>query len=46
MDFTADGRHLLASCEFSGQMVEVDVRRERVVRTIALPDGPSGCRRT
>ena len=42
MDFTADGRYLLASCEFSGQLVEVDVRRERVVRTIALPDGPSG----
>jgi DNA-binding beta-propeller fold protein YncE len=42
MDFTADGRFLLASCEFSGQMVEVDVRRERVVRTISLPDGRSG----
>ena len=25
MDFSADGRYLLASCEFSGQMVEVDV---------------------
>jgi DNA-binding beta-propeller fold protein YncE len=42
MDFTADGRFLLASCEFSGQMVEVDVRRERVVRTISLPDGRAG----
>jgi len=42
MDFTADGRDLLASCEFSGQLVEVDVHHERVVRTIALPDGPSG----
>jgi YVTN family beta-propeller protein len=42
MDFTADGRYLLASCEFSGQLVEVDVRRERVVRTITLPDAPSG----
>jgi DNA-binding beta-propeller fold protein YncE len=40
MDFTADGRYLLASCEFSGQMVEVDVARERVVRTISLPAGP------
>jgi YVTN family beta-propeller protein len=37
MDFTADGRFLLASCEFSAQMVVVDVRRERVVRTISLP---------
>ena len=37
MDFTADNRFLLASCEFSGQLVVVDVRRERVVRTIDLP---------
>jgi DNA-binding beta-propeller fold protein YncE len=40
MDFTADGKYLLASCEFSGQMVVVDVAAERVVRTISLPDGP------
>jgi DNA-binding beta-propeller fold protein YncE len=36
MDFTADGRYLLASCEFSGRMIEVDVARERVVKTIPL----------
>jgi len=42
MDFTADGRYLLASCEFSGQMVVVSVRRQRVVRTVPLPDGPAG----
>jgi DNA-binding beta-propeller fold protein YncE len=42
MDFTADGRFALASCEFSGSMVVVDVRRERVARTIALPDGYGG----
>lgn len=42
MDFTADGRFLLASCEFSGQLVEVDVARQKVVRTIALPNAPSG----
>jgi DNA-binding beta-propeller fold protein YncE len=42
MDFTADGRFALASCEFSGQMVLVDVARERVVRTIDLPDGSPG----
>jgi YVTN family beta-propeller protein len=41
MDFTADGRFLVASCEFSGQMVVVDVARERVVRTIDLPGGRS-----
>jgi len=41
MDFTADGRFLLASCEFSAELVVVDVRRERVVRSISLPD-PAG----
>jgi DNA-binding beta-propeller fold protein YncE len=42
MDFSADGRFLLASCEFSGQMLVVDVARQRVVRTITLPDGSAG----
>ena len=41
MDFTADGRYLAASCEFSGQVVIVSVAGEQVVRTIDLPDGPS-----
>ncbi|HTZ87372.1 MAG TPA: YncE family protein [Solirubrobacteraceae bacterium] len=39
MDFTANGRFLLASCEFGARMVEVDVRRERVVRVIPLQSG-------
>ena len=39
MDFTANGRFLLASCEFSGQLIEVDLRRERVVKTLALNGG-------
>jgi YVTN family beta-propeller protein len=42
MDFSANGRYALASCEFSGQMVAVDVRGRRVVRTVDLPDGASG----
>jgi len=37
MDFTADGSHALASCEFSGLMLWLDVRRQRVVSTIRLP---------
>ena len=37
MDFSADGRFLLASCEFSAEMVKVDVRRERVVGVLRLP---------
>ncbi|HEU4973676.1 MAG TPA: YncE family protein [Baekduia sp.] len=39
MDFTADGRRALVSCEFAGRMVVVDLRRERVVKTIALRPG-------
>src|SRR2546426_1009231 len=40
MDFTADGRLLLASCEFAGKMIVIDVKRERLVRTIRIQPGP------
>ena len=46
MDFTADGTLAVASCEFSGQLVDVDVEHPRVIRTLTLPDGPRRCRRT
>ncbi len=39
MDFSADGSYLLASCEFSGQLVKVDVQRERIVATLTLGTG-------
>ncbi len=39
MDFTAGGRYALASCEFDGSVILVDLRSERVVRTIALAPG-------
>jgi YVTN family beta-propeller protein len=39
MDFTADGRRALASCEFSGQMVVIDVPREKVVGHLPLRRG-------
>jgi DNA-binding beta-propeller fold protein YncE len=39
LDFTADGRFLLASCEFSGQLLWVDVRRERVAGVVRLEPG-------
>jgi YVTN family beta-propeller protein len=42
LDFSADGSYLIASCEFSGQMVKVDVARERVIGVLNLPDGSSG----
>jgi YVTN family beta-propeller protein len=42
MDFSADGRYLIASCEFSGIMLKVDVRTQAVVGTLSLPDGSRG----
>jgi DNA-binding beta-propeller fold protein YncE len=39
MDFSPDGRYLIATCEFSGQLIKVDVRRERVVGVLSLPGG-------
>src|SRR5205814_1199941 len=42
MDFSADGRYALASCEFSGQLVKVNIQRERVVGALNLPDGRAG----
>jgi DNA-binding beta-propeller fold protein YncE len=39
MDFTADGRRALVSCEFAGRMIVVDLRREKVVKTIERRPG-------
>jgi DNA-binding beta-propeller fold protein YncE len=37
LDFSADGSMFLASCEFSGEMIAVDVARQKVTRVIRLP---------
>jgi len=37
MDFSADGRFLVASCEFSGDVVKIDVETHRVLGTLKLP---------
>jgi YVTN family beta-propeller protein len=39
MDFSADGTFLIASCEFSGTLIKVDVARESVVDKLQLPGG-------
>jgi DNA-binding beta-propeller fold protein YncE len=36
MDFSANGRFLIASCEFSGQMIKVDVERQKLVGSLRL----------
>jgi DNA-binding beta-propeller fold protein YncE len=39
MDFSADGRYLYASCEFSSRMIKVDLRTKRVIHTLVLDGG-------
>jgi DNA-binding beta-propeller fold protein YncE len=41
-DFSADGRYMFASCEFGARMIEIDLRSQSVVRTLALPKGDAG----
>ena len=36
MDFTADGRFLIASCEFSAELLKIDVGKREVVGTLGL----------
>jgi len=40
-DFSADGRYMYASCEFAGRMIEVDLKTQRVIRTLTLHGGAS-----
>ncbi len=40
MDFSADGRYLIASCEFGGKVVKVDVATQKPLGELAL--GPHG----
>jgi len=42
MDFTADGKTMLFSCEFSNHLTVVDVASRTVVRDIALTQVPNG----
>jgi YVTN family beta-propeller protein len=36
MDFSADGRYLIASCEFSGTLLKVDVEKQSVIGELKL----------
>jgi YVTN family beta-propeller protein len=42
LDFSADGSYAVASCEFSGQLIKINVAQERVVGVLTLPDGARG----
>jgi DNA-binding beta-propeller fold protein YncE len=39
MDFSAHGHYAYVSCEFSGDMIELDLRTQRVMRTLTLDHG-------
>jgi YVTN family beta-propeller protein len=39
MDFSADGRYAIVSCEFSGQLLKVDIASQRVVGVLTLRPG-------
>lgn len=39
MDFSANGRYAYASCEFAGRMIEIDLKTQRVIRTLTLDHG-------
>jgi YVTN family beta-propeller protein len=39
MDFSIDGTFLLASCEYSGEILKVDVASQKVIGTIKVPRG-------
>ena len=39
MDFSADGRYLIASCEFAGAVLKVDVASQSVVGRLVLKNG-------
>lgn len=45
-DFSADGRYMLATCEFSSEMIKVDVEGQKVLKHLKLePKGmPQDCR--
>jgi len=36
MDFSANGRYLIASCEFSGEMIKVDVAQQKLLGRLKL----------
>jgi DNA-binding beta-propeller fold protein YncE len=39
MDFSADGGYLIASCEFSSDLVKMDVSTHKLLATLKLPGG-------
>jgi YVTN family beta-propeller protein len=36
-DFSADGRYAIATCEFSGDLIKIDIARQEVIGQLRLP---------
>jgi DNA-binding beta-propeller fold protein YncE len=39
IDFSLDGKYLIATCEFSGELIKVDVQTRKLLGKITLPKG-------
>jgi YVTN family beta-propeller protein len=39
-DFSPDGRYFIATCEFSGELIKVDVEKQELIGKIHLPGDP------
>jgi YVTN family beta-propeller protein len=39
MDFSPDGRYLIASCEFAGAVIKVDVEKQKLIARLPLEQG-------
>jgi DNA-binding beta-propeller fold protein YncE len=39
LDFSANGRYLIATCEFSDQLIKVDVQAQKLVGVLTMPGG-------
>ena len=42
MDFSASGRYAIVSCEFSGEMLKVDVQEKKLLGVVTLRPGAKG----
>jgi YVTN family beta-propeller protein len=40
-DFSADGRYMYVSCEYLGAMIEIDLKKHRVIHTLNLEPKPA-----
>lgn len=42
IDYSIDGKYLIATCEFDGTIIKVDIVNKKIVKTLTLDIAPSG----